>query len=124
MKETIINYSVINRRRVWFKRNDKVRIRAVCQEDCLFVIYGARLHKSATFQIKTLELEHVCAINEKVSWLNSRFLTQRYVNQLFIDPDWFVDLFKAAVQEDYGQEVITQQIYRARQRAEQLNYGT
>ncbi|KAM1788188.1 hypothetical protein ACFX11_038511 [Malus domestica] len=124
LKEAIINYSVINGRRVWFKRNDKVRIRVVCQEDCPFVIYVARLHKLTTFQIKTPELEHVCARDEKVSCLNSRFLAQRYANQLLIDPDWSVDLFKAASQEDYGQEVTTQQIYRARQRAEQLNCGT
>ncbi|TQD99513.1 hypothetical protein C1H46_014849 [Malus baccata] len=124
LKEAIVYYTVKNGRNVWFKKNDKERIRAICMKGCPFVIYGSRLHESTTFQIKTLEMNHVCTRDENVFWLNSKFLAERYANELMIDPDWSIELFRATIQKDYGQEVTTQQIYRARQRAEKLNRGT
>ncbi|KAM1529386.1 hypothetical protein ACFX1Z_018601 [Malus domestica] len=69
-------------------------------------------------------MNHVCTGDENVFWLNSKFLAERYANELMIDPDWSIELFRPTIQKDYRQEVTTQQIYRARQRAEKLNRGT
>ncbi|XP_050125635.1 uncharacterized protein LOC126602828 [Malus sylvestris] len=124
LNEAILYYTVKNGRNVWFKKNDKERIRAIYMKGCPFVIYGSRLHESTTFQIKTFEMNHVCTRDENVFWLNSKFLAERYANELMIDPDWSIELFRPTIQKDYRQEVTTQQIYRARQRAEKLNRGT
>jgi hypothetical protein len=37
-----------------FVKNDKVRVRAVCQEGCKFVAYLAKFPRELTFQLKTL----------------------------------------------------------------------
>ncbi|XP_070669037.1 uncharacterized protein [Malus domestica] len=80
LKEVIVHYSCKNGRRIWFKKNDDVRIRVNYENGCPFLLYG--------------------------------------------DPDWAIEAFKAAVKRDYGQEVLIQQIYRARQRAEKANKGS
>ena len=47
-------YAVEGGRGIRFVKNDKVRVKAVCQEGCKFVTYLAKLPRELSFQLKTL----------------------------------------------------------------------
>ncbi|GMY11921.1 hypothetical protein FCV25MIE_07160 [Fagus crenata] len=53
-KEAMTEYAVVGGWRIRFVKNDKVKVRAVCQEGCKFVAYLAKLLKELSFQLKTL----------------------------------------------------------------------
>ncbi|CAL9004693.1 unnamed protein product [Prunus brigantina] len=108
-------------RKIWFKKNDKNRVRGACEEGCPFVIYASRIDESPTLVIKTMNLEHDCSVDQKLFWMNSTFMAQKYSNELRADPDWSVKGFTAAIQRDFGLEPSSQQIYRARKKACTLN---
>ncbi|BFG20838.1 hypothetical protein CerSpe_071120 [Prunus speciosa] len=120
-KEAVIHYGCKLGRKIWFKKNDKNRVRAACEEGCPFVIYASRIDESPTLVIKTMNLEHDCSVDQKLFWMNSTFMAQKYSNELRADPDWSVKGFTAAIQRDFGLEPSSQQIYRARKKACTLN---
>jgi ribosomal protein L24E len=53
-KEAMTEYAVEGGWGIRFVKNDKVRVRAVCQEGCKFVAYLEKLPRELTFQLKTL----------------------------------------------------------------------
>ncbi|CAL8122754.1 unnamed protein product [Prunus armeniaca] len=120
-KEAVIHYGCKLGRKIWFKKNDKNRVRAACEEGCPFVIYASRIDESPTLVIKTMNLEHDCSVDQKLFWMNSTFMAEKYFNELRADPDWSVKGFTAAIQRDFGLEPSSQQIYRAGKKACTLN---
>ncbi|KAM1271447.1 hypothetical protein ACFX2J_032260 [Malus domestica] len=40
LKEAIVHYSCKNGRRIWFKKNDNLRIRVNYENECPFLLYG------------------------------------------------------------------------------------
>jgi hypothetical protein len=53
-KEAMTEYAVEGGWGIKFVKNDKVRVRAVCQEGCKFVAYRTKLPRELSFQLKTL----------------------------------------------------------------------
>ena len=53
-KEAMTEYAVEGEWGIRFVKNDKVRVRAVCQEGCKFVSYLTKLPRELSFQLKTL----------------------------------------------------------------------
>ncbi|CAL9006014.1 unnamed protein product [Prunus brigantina] len=110
-------------RKIWFKKNDKNRVRAACEEGCPFVIYASRIDESPTLVIKTMNLEHDCSVDQKFFWMNSTFMAEKYTNELKADPNSCLKFTTLRLQfgGDFGLEPSSQQIYRARKKACTLN---
>ncbi|KAI5349114.1 hypothetical protein L3X38_002001 [Prunus dulcis] len=123
-KEAVQHYTCMVGKNIWFKKDDKQRVRVACEVGCPFVIFASRIDESLTMVIKTLNLEHEFSRDQRNYWLNSTFFAQRYANELRADPDWSVPGFTAAIQRDFGLEPSMQQIYRAKLKATKLNKGS
>ncbi|CAL2247479.1 unnamed protein product [Prunus armeniaca] len=63
LKEALREYSIIHGRKLFFEKNDKTRVKAVCRGGfkCPFVLYASQINQDVqTFAIKKLSLEHTC----------------------------------------------------------------
>ena len=57
------NASIKDRVNILVKKNDKLRLRAVCKQGCEWTIYGMKFSREAgdpTFQIITYKSKHTC----------------------------------------------------------------
>ncbi|CAL2270227.1 unnamed protein product [Prunus armeniaca] len=107
-KKAMRNYLVFNRRKIKFSRNDKDKVRAVCDRikngKCPWFVYASDVNGSSMVQIKSYEEEHTCGTVERNVHANSSWLAERYATQL--------------------SRIINWDIYRARQKATVVSEGT
>ncbi|KAF4350325.1 hypothetical protein F8388_010881 [Cannabis sativa] len=60
VKEALREYAIKNGRQIRFVKNDKRRIRVICQESCPFLFYASVMEDKIGYQIKKLIDEHDC----------------------------------------------------------------
>ncbi|CAL2229789.1 unnamed protein product [Prunus armeniaca] len=120
-RKAVRNYSVFNRRKIKFSKNDKDKVRAVCDGikngKYPWFVYTSAVNGSSMVQIKSYEEEHTCGTIERNVHTNSSWLAKRYAIQLsrIINSD--VGAIKERVNEDLCVIDSRSQIYRARQKA-------
>lgn len=60
-KEAMKEYSIRCGKQIWFKKNDKNRIRAECKDEkCKWTCFASLFDSSDTFMIKTYRPQHTC----------------------------------------------------------------
>ncbi|CAL9019805.1 unnamed protein product [Prunus brigantina] len=123
-RKAIRNYSIVNRRMIKFKCNDRDRVRAVCAGNCKWVCFASAVNGSEWVQVKKLVDEHDCGTIDHNFHANSTWLAQRYATQLSRKHNWDMGTFKQQVQEDLSVIASKSQIYRARQKATSISEGT
>ncbi|PQM33050.1 uncharacterized protein Pyn_41137 [Prunus yedoensis var. nudiflora] len=104
-RKAVRNYSVFNIRKIKFSKNDKNKVRAVCDGiknvKCPWFVYASAVNGRSMVQIKSYEDEHTCGTVEHNVHANSSWLAERYER----------------VNEDLCVIASRSQIYRARQKA-------
>ncbi|PQP97006.1 uncharacterized protein Pyn_12463 [Prunus yedoensis var. nudiflora] len=74
-RKAMRNYSVFNRRKIKFSKNDKDKVRAVCDGikngKCPWFVYASAVNGSSMVQIKSYEEEHTCGTVERNVHANS-----------------------------------------------------
>ncbi|RYR66955.1 hypothetical protein Ahy_A03g013162 [Arachis hypogaea] len=82
-KEAVREYCIQEGRRIWFKKNDNVRMRAVCKEEsCGWLVYASNNTENNCWQIKTFNDDHTCARNTKNRLANRKWLACKLVKKL------------------------------------------
>ncbi|XP_025700415.1 uncharacterized protein [Arachis hypogaea] len=82
-KEAVREYCIQEGRRIWFKKNDNVRMRAVCKdENCGWLVYAANNTENNYWQIKTFNDDHTCARKTKNKLANRKWLARKLVKKL------------------------------------------
>ncbi|RYR14193.1 hypothetical protein Ahy_B04g070792 isoform D [Arachis hypogaea] len=93
------DYTIQWGRNIFFSKNDKVRVRAVCKsEDCPWVVYCACNKQDGSWQIKTLVDNHTCPRRRKNRAATQTWTLSKLVPKLRKHPtmkhrevyDWFV----------------------------------
>ena len=123
-RKAIRNYSIINRRMIKFKCNDRDGVRAVCARNCNWVCFASAVNGSEWVQVKKLVDVHDCGTLDHNFHANSTWLAQRYATQLSRLHNWDMRTFKQHVQEDLSVIASKSQIYKARQKATSITEGT
>ena len=59
-KDTVIEYLVLNGRQLRFQKNDTLRVRVRCKENCGFMAYCSKVGRTHTYRLKTLSEKHTC----------------------------------------------------------------
>ncbi|PQM36410.1 uncharacterized protein Pyn_37182 [Prunus yedoensis var. nudiflora] len=97
-RKAVRNYSVFNRRKIKFSKNDKDKVRAVCDGikngKCPWFVYASVVNGSSMVQIKSYEKEHTCGTVEHNVHANSSWLAERYATQLSRIINWDIGAFK------------------------------
>ena len=60
LRNAIIDYSVEQKREIWFNKNDSQRLQAKCRENCPWYLFASRIDETGAFQVKSYKKEHSC----------------------------------------------------------------
>jgi hypothetical protein len=123
-KEAMTEYAVEGGWGIRFVKNDKVRVRAVCQEGCKFVAYLAKLPRELTFQLKTLQLEHSCSRCFKNPRMTAKFLAKKLVGRVKDQPDIKLKSIQKKVHRKYVTHISQSKAYRAKAKAMDILEGS
>ena len=104
-------------------KNNLERVSAICKDRCGFRIHASRLRDKNTFQIKTFKPVHSCPRVWNNNRISSKFLAEKYKEDLRDNPEWDVKAMQKKFQRDLGHEITISKCYRAKWRAKQLIYG-
>ncbi|KAI9153472.1 hypothetical protein LWI28_011841 [Acer negundo] len=123
-RKAIRAHAVKHMRDVNLKKNDQHRVRAVCKsEACNWFVYASWLSDHKTFRIKTLCIEHPCSMSFKNKFVNSKLITEKYVDQWRVNLDWNYAGMSAQLRIDTIMDASNWQFYRARKTARQMIDG-
>ncbi|RYR33172.1 hypothetical protein Ahy_A10g047735 isoform A [Arachis hypogaea] len=82
-KEAVREYCIQEGRRIWFKKNDNVWMRAVYKDENYgWLVYAANNTENNYWQIKTFIDDHSCAREIKNSLANRKWLAGKLVKKL------------------------------------------
>ena len=123
-KDAITEYAVHGGWGIKFKKNDKKRVRAVCQEGCKFVAYLAKISREMSYQLKTLNLEHTCSRSYKNPRCTAKFLAKKLVKKVRRHPELKVAEIQDAVHEKYVVQISASKASRARGQAHEFVDGS
>lgn len=124
-RSAIRQHSIVNGRDIRFSKNEKNKVQAVCKhKSCEWSVYGSQLRNEATFQIKTLNAIHQCNRKERVIAATSKWVADKYKDKILTDPKWPVESMMAIVQKECKLLFGKDQMYRAKQKAKELNTGS
>ncbi|CAL2248163.1 unnamed protein product [Prunus armeniaca] len=76
-RKAIRNYSIVNRRMIKFKCNDRAKVRAVCAGNCKWVCFASAVNGSEWVQVKKLVDEHDCGTVDHNFHANSTWARQK-----------------------------------------------
>ncbi|XP_008245107.1 PREDICTED: uncharacterized protein LOC103343214 [Prunus mume] len=117
LKKALREYSIIHGRKLFFEKNDKMRVKAICRGGlkCPFVLYASQLNQDVqTFAIKKLSLEHTCERVEKLKFANPKWICERFSSKIKRNTYWNLKAFQGEVLESYHVRVSKTQVYRAK----------
>ncbi|RYQ82851.1 hypothetical protein Ahy_B10g101414 [Arachis hypogaea] len=82
-KEVVREYCIQEGRRIWFKKNDNVRMKAVCKDaSCGWLVYASNNTENNCWQIKTFMDDHNCVRETKNRLANRKWLACKLVKKL------------------------------------------
>ncbi|GMY12533.1 hypothetical protein FCV25MIE_07772 [Fagus crenata] len=123
-KEAMTDYVVEGEWGIKFVKNDKVRVRAVCQEGCKFVSYLTKLPRELTFQLKTLQLKHSCSRCYKSPRMTAKFLAKKLVGRVKDQPDIKLRSIQKKVHKKYVTHISQSKAYRAKAKVMDILEGS
>ncbi|XVF44980.1 hypothetical protein PTKIN_Ptkin02bG0168300 [Pterospermum kingtungense] len=89
---------------IQLKKNDKIRLRAVCNASCKWLLYARKFNddeKDTTFQIRTYNSVHTCCKEYDNRNMDYKWLAEKYLNQFLVDLSLSLASFDNLVQKDY-----------------------
>nr|KAJ0194220.1 hypothetical protein LSAT_V11C800442790 [Lactuca sativa] len=136
LKEKIQLHALETIRNIFFKKNDKKRLRALYKGNITFnegdvgeptpypwVIQGSRLTKGGSWMIKTYNHEHRCLHTRKVRSATAKFIGKQILDQVESNPTIPVKDLKEKLQKEYQVGFSIHQIFRAKSKAKKQVQG-
>ncbi|XP_021828203.1 uncharacterized protein LOC110768680 [Prunus avium] len=120
LTEALREYSIIHGRKLFFEKNDKTRVKAICNGGLKypFVVYASQIGKNVqTFVIKKLSLEHTCGRVEKLKSANPKWICEIFSSKIKRNTYWNLKAFQGEVLESYHVRVSKTQVYRVKKLA-------
>ncbi|KAK2456219.1 hypothetical protein QL285_003603 [Trifolium repens] len=122
-KEAIREWSILNGREIKYLKNDKIRCRIECVNDCGFIAHYSRVGQKHTYKIKTWHGTHYCPRT-----LNNRFATSKWVSKSVVKKLMVTDKVKVTdimqdMRSSYSVGISFNRAWKARMRAKDIVEG-
>ncbi|MCI21746.1 hypothetical protein A2U01_0042916, partial [Trifolium medium] len=75
-KLAITDWAVMNQRQNKFVKNDKVRVRVVCKDNCGFLALVSKVENKETYRMKQYVGPHKCPTTLKNTTANSKWISK------------------------------------------------
>ncbi|XP_074305839.1 uncharacterized protein LOC141641060 [Silene latifolia] len=105
------------------KRSRLPKCTCKVKRKCKYRLYATRLDDGLTFQIRSLNLEHVCAFTTKNRMVTSEYIAEKYLETWRNDPNWSLIGVQSRVKFDLGVDVGYHKCWVARARAKMMIHG-
>lgn len=107
------------------KKNESSRVTVVCVQrpECMFRLHASPTHDRGSFQIKKIDEDHCCGRTYDNKLATSTWISKKYTAKLNDTPNWQVGCMKKEVRREWMINASDLQIYRARQKAQELIQG-
>ncbi|KAL3529672.1 hypothetical protein ACH5RR_008994 [Cinchona calisaya] len=123
-KEAVENHAVKWGKEFRWKKNDSIRMRAVCQaNNCSWFVFASKMADSDIFVIKTMGPPHQCGRTFYHKRVTSTFLSKTYVEFLRLNRKVTVGAFQEKVHRELNANITRHQVYKTFQKAKILIYG-
>ena len=99
------------------------RVRVVCQENCKFVPYLAKLPREKSYQLRTLNLEHTCTRSYKNPRCTSSYIGRKLMKSVRRQPNMKLKDIQDVVHEKFTQNITPGKASRAREKAREYVDG-
>ncbi|XP_052621738.1 uncharacterized protein LOC128127317 [Lactuca sativa] len=136
LKENIQLHALETRRNIFFVKNDKMRLRAICKgtvafndghvgepTPCPWVIQGSRSDVNSNWFIKTYNHEHKCLQTRKVRSATTKFISKQIMDQIESNPTIPVRALQEQLQKDYQVGFSIHKVSRTKSTAKKLVKG-
>ncbi|XP_040374739.1 uncharacterized protein LOC121052874 [Rosa chinensis] len=101
-----------------FVKSDRVRVRVICKaENCPFELYASKMQHEDTLMIKTYNGQHNCARVLDNSMVRTPYLTEKFIDQIKLNPDWSTESLAQTMSAKVQARVSVQQAYRTKKAA-------
>lgn len=116
--------AILQRKPVVQCRNYGKRVKYVCKGvECKWKIYASTMQDNNTYQVKTYLSTHTCPSTFKQRYVNSKWIAEHYENEIRMNPTWPLRAFRKKVINDWGCEVSTFAVGRAKKKALEVIQG-
>ncbi|KAL3513614.1 hypothetical protein ACH5RR_026331 [Cinchona calisaya] len=123
-KKAVQNHAVKWGKEFRWKKNDSIRMRAVCQaNNCSWFVFASKMANSDIFVIKTMGPPHQCGRTFYHKRMTSTFLSKTYVEFLRLNRKVTVGEFQEKVHRELNANITRHQVYKTFQKAKILIYG-
>ncbi|KAL3509677.1 hypothetical protein ACH5RR_029078 [Cinchona calisaya] len=123
-KEAIENHAVKWGKEFRWKKNDSIKMRAVCLAyNCSWFVFASKMADSDIFVIKTMGPSHQCGRTFYHKRVTSTFLSKTYVEFLRLNRKVTVGAFQEKVHRELNANITRHQVYKTFQKAKILIYG-
>ncbi|KAH7514649.1 hypothetical protein FEM48_Zijuj11G0111800 [Ziziphus jujuba var. spinosa] len=122
-KEYLVIYALSGGWNIIFTKNASWRVTTVCKEGCPWRVHASDMQAQETFQIKTLQEEHICTRSLTNKFVKSKWLAKRYFNDFKENPNMKLSTFQDKVKQDLIVDIIISQAYKAQEKANSMAAG-
>ena len=126
MKSAIKSYAIKNGKNIRIVRSEALRVKAVCtsSDGCPWSLYASKMQDCFNMQIKTFYDEHKCSRKFKNPHVNSRWLSETYVDTFRSNPKIPVKCFIETVMKKHVVHVSKSRVYRTKNKALKMINGS
>jgi hypothetical protein len=126
-RDALARLHLVQLRNFHFHRNSPERIIVWCEErdkyGCQFYMVASVIKNEKTFCIKKMHLQHICPTDPARSRLNSKWLSNAYVDKFKSDINTGISSIQDRAMKDFGVDVPKRMAYRARTKAREMVLG-
>ena len=98
------NVNIKDRVNIMFKKNNKIRLRAICQGGCEWTLNERKFNKDPkdpTFHSKTYKSKHNYCKEYVNRNMDYKWLVEKYNDSFLADPNFYLASFENLVYNDY-----------------------
>ncbi|KAJ1703320.1 hypothetical protein LUZ63_003099 [Rhynchospora breviuscula] len=123
-KKAVKEYAIKQRRNIHFKKNDTIRVNAVCKDDCPWNIWVSHMgNGTENIQVKTYNPSHTCSNEHNIKFLTVKWLVRKYLETFRADPNWSLPGIQVRVRDDLHLDISRQKAWKVRYNALQILAG-
>ncbi|KAM5552368.1 hypothetical protein ABKV19_026961, partial [Rosa sericea] len=125
LREVIRERAIRDGWEVYFIKNDRRRVRAICKaQDCPFELYASRMQHEESLMIKTYEPKHKCTRVFDNSMLSAKYLTKRFMERIKLNSGWKTESLPQTMTSEVRIRVSKKMAYRVKKAALLVLEGT
>jgi hypothetical protein len=123
-REAIRMFNLKRGKDITFKRNERQKCIVVCKEpNCNYRVYARKLPDEETFQIRSMQSEHLCCRQFKNSIVTSTWIADKLIDKFRVQPNMPLGAIQNEVKERWRVDVNPSMMYRARTKANRKIFG-